>query len=77
MLSFLATKLGRMFASVLAVAMLAAAIFLAGRKDHAAEIELQAATDALATHERIADAPLNSTRSDAVERLHSSGQLRD
>lgn len=75
--SLVTSKLGRVLASAGAFIMLLTAVFLAGRKDYAEKVELEEIKEAIATQGRIADAPVTTTRSDAIERLRASGQLRD
>ena len=73
----LTSKLGRMLASAGAVLALIATVFLSGRKYQADKIELKEIKQTIKTHERIADAPINSSRPAAVERLRKHGQFRD
>jgi len=77
MMWLLTSKLGRMLASAGAVLALITTVFLSGRKYQSDKIELKAVKETLKTHERIADAPISSSRPAAVKRLREHGQFRD
>ena len=74
---FMTSKLGRMLASAGAVLAFIATVFLSGRKYQADTIELRKVRQTIKTHERIADAPINSSRPTATERLRKHRQFRD
>ena len=73
----LTSKLGRRLASAGAVLAFIVTVFLSGRKYQSDKIELKEIKQTIKTHERIADAPINSSRPAAVERLRKHGQFRD
>ena len=77
MMWLLTSKLGRRLASAGAVLAFIVTVFLSGRKYQADKIELKEIRQTIKTHERIADAPINSSRPAAVERLRKHGQFRD
>lgn len=77
MMWLLTSKLGRMLTSAGAVLALITTVFLSGRKYQADTVKLREAKQTLKTYERIADAPVSSSRPAAVKRLREHGQFRD
>lgn len=75
--SFLLSKLGKMFASALAVLFLVGAIFVAGRRDAKKDRKVADLQDYVNTQERINEVTVSTGASAARRRLRKHGQLRD
>lgn len=74
---FLASKLGRMLASVLAALAVVAAVFFAGKREAEQDQKVENLQDYIDTNERVRHVEIHTDRGLALERLHGSGQLRD
>ncbi len=77
MIAFLLSKLGKMFASALAVLSLVAAIFVAGRKDAKKDRKLSDLQGKVDAQERINETTINTDRDAALERLRKYNNIRD
>ena len=77
MMAFLLSRLGKMFASALAMLSLVGAIFVAGRKDAKRDRELSDLQDKLDAQERINETVINDRLVASLERLRKHGNLRD
>lgn len=74
---FLASKLGRVLASVLAALAIVAAVFFAGKREAKQDQKVDRLQEYIDTNERVRNVEINTSRDAALERLHGSGQLRD
>lgn len=77
MIAFLLSKLGKVFASALAVLSLVAAIFVAGRKDAKKDRKLSDLQGKVDAQERINETTINTDRDAALERLRKYNNIRD
>jgi hypothetical protein len=75
--AFLLSKLGKMFASALAVLSLVGAIFVAGRRDAKKDRKVDDLQDYVDTQERINAINVNTDADAARSRLREYGKLRD
>jgi len=75
--AFLLSKLGKMFASALAVLSLVGAIFVAGRRDAKKDRKVDDLQDYVDTQERINAITVNTDAATARRRLRKYGKLRD
>jgi hypothetical protein len=75
--AFLLSKLGKMFASALAVLSLVGAIFVAGRRDAKKDRKVDDLQDYVDTQERINAINVNTDADAARSRLRKYGKLRD
>lgn len=75
--AFFMSKLGKMFASSLAVLSLVGAVFVAGRRDAKKDREVVDLQDYVDTQERINATTVNTDASAARRRLRKYGKLRD
>ena len=74
---FLGSNIGKALMGVFAGAAAALAIFVAGRKAADKDQEIQELNEFIETKKRIDHVEVSNTTDAALERLHSSGQLRD
>lgn len=76
-LGFIASKFGKAASMALAVLAVVGAVFAAGRRDANKDHEIDYLQDFVDTQKRINDAEVNTSVSDALERMRRNGQLRD
>lgn len=77
MIAFLLSKLGKMFASALAVLSVVVAIFVAGRKDAKRDRKLSDLQGKVDAQERINETTITTDRNAALERLRKHNNIRD
>jgi hypothetical protein len=77
LIAFLLSKLGKMFASALAVLSVVVAIFVAGRKDAKKDRKLSDLQGKVDAQERINETTITTDRNAALERLRKHNNLRD
>ena len=74
--TFLASKIGRVLSSALAILAAIGAVFMAGKRDEKKARQIEDLRAYKETKEKIDETPVTRTRDAAVERLHDNGQVR-
>ncbi len=74
--TFLASKIGRVLSSALAILAAIGAVFMAGKRDEKKARQIEDLRDYKETKEKIDETPVTRTRDAAVERLRDNGQVR-
>jgi len=74
--TFLASKIGRVLSSALAILAAIGAVFMAGKRDEKKARQIEDLRDYKETKEKIDETPVTRTRDAAVERLRDNDQLR-
>jgi hypothetical protein len=77
LIAFLLSKLGKMFASALAVLSVVVAIFVAGRNEAKRDRKLSDLQGKVDAQERIYETTITTDRNAALERLRKHNNLRD
>jgi hypothetical protein len=74
--AFLASKIGRVLSSALAILAAIGAVFMAGKRDEKKARQIEDLRDYKETKEKIDETPVTRTRAAAVERLRDNDQIR-
>ncbi len=74
--TFLASKIGRVLSSALAILAAIGAVFMAGKRDEKKARQIEDLRDYKETKEKIDETPVTRTRDAAAQRLRDNDQLR-
>lgn len=74
--TFLASKIGRVLSSALAILAAIGAVFMAGKRDEKKARQIEDLRDYKETKEKIDETPVTRTRDAAAQRLRDNDQIR-